>query len=81
VIDRYIDELRQARATGEKAKTAMSEGRRLLTDVTAVQEFAIKRVGLLDNVDSRLRFWRLWQEMFATVRKGQIRLSCWIAQP
>jgi hypothetical protein len=40
VIDRYIDELWQARATGEKAKTAMNEGRRLLTDVTAVQEFA-----------------------------------------
>jgi hypothetical protein len=39
-IDRFIDEIRRARATGEKAKTAINEGRRLLTDIMAVRASA-----------------------------------------
>jgi hypothetical protein len=39
-IDRFIDDLGRARATGEKAKTAISEGRRFVTDIMAVRESA-----------------------------------------
>ena len=35
-IDRIIDELKEVRATGEKAKTVVVDGRRLLADVMAV---------------------------------------------
>ena len=35
-VDRIIDELKEVRATGEKAKTAVDDGRRLLADVIAV---------------------------------------------
>ena len=34
-IDRVVEELRQTRTTGEKAKSAFDEGRQLLTDGTA----------------------------------------------
>ena len=33
-IDRVIDELEQVRKTAEKARTAVNEGRQLLTDIT-----------------------------------------------
>jgi hypothetical protein len=39
-IDRVIDELRHARATGVKAKTAINEGRQLLADIMAVRQSA-----------------------------------------
>jgi hypothetical protein len=39
-IDRIIDELKDARATGEKAKTAIDDGRRLLADVMAAAKSA-----------------------------------------
>ena len=39
-IDRIIDELKEVRATGEKAKTAIDDGRRLLSDVWAVGKSA-----------------------------------------
>jgi len=35
-IDRIIAELKEVRATGEKAKTVVDDGRRLLADVMAV---------------------------------------------
>ena len=35
-IDRIIDELKAVRATGEKAKAVVDDGRRLLADVMAV---------------------------------------------
>jgi hypothetical protein len=35
-LDRIIDELKAARATSEKAKTAIDDGRRLLSDVMAI---------------------------------------------
>ena len=35
-IDRIIDVLKAVRATGEKAKTVVDDGRRLLADVMAV---------------------------------------------
>lgn len=39
-IDRIIDELKAVRATGEKAKTVIDDGRRLLSDVMAVGKSA-----------------------------------------
>ena len=39
-IDRFSDKLAQAQATGEKLKTAVDDGRRLVTDVKALRESA-----------------------------------------
>ena len=40
-IDRLTDELKRARVNGQKAKTAVEEGRQLVTDVAAsIREFA-----------------------------------------
>ena len=39
-IDRIIDELKEARATGDKAKTVIDDGRRLLADVMVVGKSA-----------------------------------------
>jgi hypothetical protein len=39
-FDRFIDDLAQVRATGEKAKTAIDDGRQLVTDIKALRESA-----------------------------------------